>query len=262
MTAPRAPDGAAVEFRHCTFGYAANGRPGPRVLEDFHCRVGPGEFACLLGPSGCGKTTLLHLLAGFLTPEAGRVLCGGRPVTGPGPDRGLVFQEPTLFPWLSARGNVEFGLRRAGLRGKALGEAAMDALALMGLADRAGLFPHALSGGMRQRVALARVLALRPPVLLLDEPFSALDAPTRERLQDELLALWAGRRCTILSVTHSVEEAVHLGQRILVLAPGGRGAPHEVPVDLPHPRPRLGPDSLALEAGLRDLLRRCLSQTP
>lgn len=254
MPSPR-PQAKALGLEHVVHRYGAG---GPPVLQHLDCTITAGELVCVLGPSGCGKTTLLHLIAGFMAPTSGRVLCGGVAVSGPGPDRGMVFQEPTLFPWLTVRGNVEFGLRRAGVRGPELHATVLDHLARMGLADHAARYPHVLSGGMRQRVALARVLALAPSVLLLDEPFSALDLPTRERLQDELLSVWADRSCTVVYVTHSVEEAAYLGERILLFPPCGQGRPYEVPVALPHPRQRLGPDTLALEAHLRGLLRQTL----
>ncbi len=237
------------------YGGAEGDRP---VLADLDFAIEPGRCVCVLGPSGCGKTTLLHLAAGFFPPRRGRIWCGDREVRGPDPQRAVVFQEPTLFPWLTVRGNVEFGLRRQGVDGQRARRTAMEALDRMGLAGAAGLYPKALSGGMRQRVAIARVLVLSPSVLLLDEPFSALDLPTRERLQDELLAIWGATGATIIYVTHSVEEAAYLGDRVLVLAPGGRGCFRDVPVALPRPRRRLSPEMLALEAALRELSRECL----
>jgi NitT/TauT family transport system ATP-binding protein len=250
-----------IRFEDVSFGYAGQDQKPP-VFAGLGFAVARGEWVCVLGESGCGKTTLLGLAAGFLRPGQGRVLCDGREVRAPGPDRGVVFQEPTLFPWLTVRGNVEFGLRRRGLRGAAARRAALAEIARMGLAAHAEAYPHALSGGMRQRAAIARVLALSPSVLLLDEPFSALDIPTRERLQDELAAIWAATGATVLYVTHSVEEAALLGDRVLVLAPCGKGIFREVPLALPRPRRRLAGDVLAVEARLRELMRASLATDP
>ncbi len=209
---------------------ARPGAPG-QVLADLDFSVDQGEFVCVLGPSGCGKTTLLHLVAGFEKPSRGRVLVQGTEVTAPGPDRALVFQDANLFPWLTVRENVAFGLRRKGLKGTYLQDRVERQLELMRLAGAADAYPYALSGGMRQRAAIARVLVLEPDVLLMDEPFSALDALTRERLQDELLQLRRTRR-SVLYVTHSVEEAAYLGDRVVILTPG----PGKLYADLRLPR--------------------------
>jgi len=215
------------------------------------------EFVCLLGPSGCGKSTLLNLIAGFERPTAGRVLFDGEPVRGPGPDRGVVFQEATLFPWLTVAQNVEFGLRNLGMAPDRRREVVRRFLSLVGLSEFARARAHQLSGGMRQRVALARVLALDPRALLMDEPFGALDAQTRDRLQDELLGIWQRDRKTVLFVTHNVEEAVYLADRVVVLAPAPEGICADVPISLPRPRARYCEEmreaSLALLAVLADL---------
>ncbi|MHC1791493.1 ABC transporter ATP-binding protein [Solidesulfovibrio sp.] len=250
------PHHASDLLRFCGVGFGYGGPGGPLVLSDVSLDVAGGGFVCLLGPSGCGKTTLLNLAAGFLMPTTGQVLFQGEPVAGPGPARAVVFQEPTLFPWLTVLGNVGYGLRRQGRRGEALRRSAMAALAAVGLAEAAGVRPFALSGGMRQRAALARVLALDPPLLLLDEPFSALDLPTREHLQDVLLGVWDGGRRTVLYVTHSVEEAAYLGGRILCFVPGCARPQFDLPVDLPRPRSRSGAAVRQLEERLRELLRR------
>ncbi|MEO0035768.1 MAG: hypothetical protein RLZZ501_1791 [Pseudomonadota bacterium] len=195
-----------------------------------------GEFVCLLGPSGCGKSTLLNAIAGFAPPTAGRISVDGAPVRGPGPDRAMVFQEYALFPWMTVAKNVAFGLEIKGMprdeieiRTRAL----LDKLSLAEFRDR---YPKDLSGGMRQRVAIARVLALDPPILLMDEPFGALDALTRRTLQDELLRLWQETAKTIVFVTHSIEEAIYLADRIVVMTyrPGTIKA--VVPIPLPRPR--------------------------
>ena len=228
-----------------------------QALADVDLGIEENEFVCLLGPSGCGKSTLLNLIAGFERPTAGRVLFDGEPVRGPGPDRGVVFQEPTLFPWLTVAQNVEFGLRNLRMdptrRKKVVGRF----LSLVGLSEFARSRAHQLSGGMRQRVALARVLALDPRALLMDEPFGALDAQTRDRLQDELLGIWQRDRKTVLFVTHNVDEAVYLADRVVVLAPAPEGISADVPISIPRPRDRYSKEmreaSLALIAVLADL---------
>jgi NitT/TauT family transport system ATP-binding protein len=225
---------------------------GTLALADVTLRAGAREFVCVLGPSGCGKTTLLDLAAGFIRPTAGRVLFDGCEVTGPGPERGVVFQDPTLFPWLTVRENVAFGLAAAGLPRTEQRRRADDCLRLVGLAGYDGAHPHELSGGMRQRAALARVLALEPKVLLMDEPFGALDANSRQRLQDELVRLWQAQRRTVLFVTHNVEEAAYLADRVIVMGPPPDSLRDEVPVDLARPRHR---DAPALRAVVRDLHR-------
>ncbi|NEA50788.1 ABC transporter ATP-binding protein [Streptomyces sp. SID10815] len=179
-----------------------------------------GSFTALLGPTGCGKSTLLNAVAGFVPPSSGRVLMDGVPVTGPGPDRGVVFQHYALLPWFTARGNVEFALKRFGLSRTERRARALEALAEVGLAEAAEKHPAQLSGGMRQRVALARALAAQPRVLLMDEPFGALDAITRARMQRLLTRLWEHTRTTVVFVTHDVDEALALSQRVIVMAAG------------------------------------------
>jgi NitT/TauT family transport system ATP-binding protein len=187
------------------------------ALEDVTLDVQPGEFLVIVGPSGCGKSTLLDLLAGLSTPTSGRLLVDGTPITGPGPDRGVVFQQYALLPWRTALRNVEFGLEGKGLTRRARTETARTYLDLVGLSAFADRYPHELSGGMRQRVAIARALAFDPDVLLMDEPFAALDAQTRETLQDELLRIWRTTRKTVVFITHGIDEAVYLGRRVAVL---------------------------------------------
>jgi ABC-type nitrate/sulfonate/bicarbonate transport system ATPase subunit len=213
-----APGGAAVRLDGVTLTYGTR-RDRREALAPTDLDIAAGELLTILGPSGCGKSTLLGLVAGFLAPTTGQVTVDGAPVTGPGADRGVVFQQPRLFPWMSVRRNVEFGPRMAGAPRAERRRAAEEALELVGLADVADRAPYELSGGMQQRAAIARALGGRPRVLLLDEPFAALDALTRERLQDELLRLWSGTGTTILFVTHSVEEAVYLGTRVVALSP-------------------------------------------
>ena len=195
------------------------GGPSDRftALEDITLDVRPGEFLALVGPSGCGKSTLLDLLGGLTAPTSGRILLDGRPIEGPARDRGIVFQQYALFPWRTAAQNVEFGLDIAWLKAKQRREIARHYLDLVGLTAFADRYPHELSGGMKQRVAIARSLAYDPEVLLMDEPFAALDAQTRETLQGELLRIWRATGKTILFITHGIDEAVVLGQRVAVM---------------------------------------------
>ena len=187
------------------------------ALTDIDLDVAPGEFLTLLGPSGSGKTTLLDLLGGLSRPSYGQVLVDGEEVTGPGLDRGIVFQQYALFPWRTALTNVTFGLEQQGLTKTERVAKAREYLSLVGLSGFEDRYPHELSGGMKQRVAIARSLAYEPDVLLMDEPFAALDAQTREQLQDELLRIWRTTGATVVFITHSIEEAIYLGQRVAVL---------------------------------------------
>ncbi|MBR1268670.1 ABC transporter ATP-binding protein [Bradyrhizobium sp. AUGA SZCCT0222] len=195
------------------------GGPSDRftALEDITLDVRPGEFLALVGPSGCGKSTLLDLLGGLTAPTSGRILLDGRAIQGPARDRGIVFQQYALFPWRTAVQNVEFGLDIAGFKARERRERALHYLELVGLSAFAERYPHELSGGMKQRVAIARSLAYDPEVLLMDEPFAALDAQTRETLQGELLRIWRTMGKTILFITHGIDEAVVLGQRVAVM---------------------------------------------
>ncbi|MGV9414619.1 ABC transporter ATP-binding protein [Nocardia sp. NPDC003693] len=187
------------------------------ALEDISVEVRDGEFLVLVGPSGSGKSTLLDLLGGLSSPTSGQILLDGSPITGPGLDRGIVFQQYALLPWRTARTNIEFGLEAKGIRRKERRAIAEHYLELVGLGGFGDRYPHELSGGMKQRVAIARSLAFDPEVLLMDEPFAALDAQTRESLQDELLRIWQATGKTILFITHGIDEAVYLGQRVAVL---------------------------------------------
>lgn len=198
--------------------------------------VDKGEFICLLGASGCGKSTLLRVVAGFEAPSAGRVVMGGRPVEGPGPSRGMVFQDYGLFPWLTVRDNIGFGPKARGLPKTEIAAIADRFIAMVGLGRFVDAFPHQLSGGMKQRVAIARVLANNAELVLMDEPFGALDAMTRERLQDELLGIWAAQRLTVIFVTHAIEEAILLADRVIVMSPGPGHIVADVRIDLPRPR--------------------------
>ena len=206
------------------------GGPGQHftALEDITLDVRSGEFLALVGPSGCGKSTLLDLLGGLTAPTSGRILLDGRPITGPGRDRGIVFQQYALFPWRTAADNVAFGLDIAGLKARQRLDIARHFLDLVGLSGFADRYPHELSGGMKQRVAIARSLAYDPEVLLMDEPFAALDAQTRETLQGELLRIWRATGKTIVFITHGIDEAIVLGQRVAVMTsrPGPDQAGH------------------------------------
>jgi NitT/TauT family transport system ATP-binding protein len=202
------------------------------ALDDLHLEVRDGELLTLVGPSGCGKSTVLDLVAGLAHPAAGSVQLDGKEVTGPGLDRGVVFQQYTLLPWRTALGNVEFALEAGGVRRSERRERARQYLDLVGLSDSAGRYPHELSGGMKQRVAIARSLSHEPEVLLMDEPYGALDAQTRERLQEELIGIWQRTGTTILFITHDIEEAVYLGQRVAVMSARPGRIKEVVEVDL------------------------------
>ncbi|MCB5164447.1 ABC transporter ATP-binding protein [Streptomyces bambusae] len=190
---------------------------GFTALDGIDLEIRSGEFLVVVGPSGCGKSTLLDLLGGLSRPTGGRILLDGKPVTGPGLDRGIVFQQYALLPWRTAQGNVEFGLEATGVPRRQRGARAREFLDLVGLSGFEDRHPHELSGGMRQRVAIARALAYDPDVLLMDEPFAALDAQTRESLQDELRRIWQSTGKTVVFITHGIEEAVYLGQRVAVM---------------------------------------------
>ncbi|KQW96377.1 sulfonate ABC transporter ATP-binding protein [Massilia sp. Root418] len=206
------------------------------ALKDIDLAIPPGQFVCLLGPSGCGKSTLLNAVAGFAPPSSGRIVAGGKPVTGPGPERGMVFQEYALFPWMTVADNIAFGLQIKGLDKAAIEATVARLLAMLSLSDFRNRFPKDLSGGMRQRVAIARVLALDSPIMLMDEPFGALDALTRRNLQDELLRIWSELKKTILFVTHSIEEAIYLADRIVVMTYRPGTVKRDLLVDLPRGR--------------------------
>lgn len=195
-----------------------------------------GEFVCLLGPSGCGKSTVLNTIAGFETPYSGSVSIGERPVTGPGPDRGMVFQQPHLFPWKSVRANIAHGPSMLGKTSREARAIADDLIAMIGLTKFSDAYPHTLSGGMQQRVAIARALANRPAVLLMDEPFGALDAQTRIVMQESLLALWEQVGTTIVFVTHDIDEAIFLADRVLLMSAGPGRILRDLRIDLRRPR--------------------------
>jgi NitT/TauT family transport system ATP-binding protein len=230
------------------------------VLDGIDLAIRPGEIVALIGPNGCGKSTLLRVLSGLIPPDAGSVAIDGDRVTAPDPRIGLVFQEPRLLDWRTAEQNVRFPMELAGWPGERQRERAADLLGLVGLRDVATAKPSTLSGGMRQRVAIARALALEPRVLLMDEPFSALDALTRERFNTELLRLWDRTGSTIVLVTHSIPEAVFLADRVVVLTPRPARVAAEVAVDLPRPR-RIGDLDSAFVSSLASEVRAHLVDT-
>jgi len=207
-----------------------------QALEGADLHVDEGEFVCLIGASGCGKSTLLRIIAGFETATEGYVFVDGQQVTAPGPERGMVFQDYGLFPWLSVRDNIGFGPVARGLPKRQIREIVDRFIEMIGLEKFADNYPHQLSGGMKQRVAIARVLANDARVVLMDEPFGALDAMTRERLQDELLDIWARTKLTVIFVTHAIEEAILLAGRVVAMSPGPGRIVSQTPVELARPR--------------------------
>ncbi len=220
------------------------------ALKDIHLHIPDGQFVCLLGPSGCGKSTLLNAIAGFALPSSGSIAASGERVTGPGPDRGMVFQEYALFPWMTVEKNIGFGLEIKGMPRPEIARTVDKLLHMLSLSDFRHRFPKDLSGGMRQRVAIARVLALDSPIMLMDEPFGALDALTRRNLQDELLRIWAELKKTIIFVTHSIEEAIYLADRIVVMTYRPGTVKRDVAVGLARPR---DPSARAFNALKREL---------
>jgi NitT/TauT family transport system ATP-binding protein len=236
------------------FAYAASSVP---VLHNVDLTVADGEFLILLGPSGCGKSTLLRLVAGFDFPTSGSVLVNGRPVRGPGKDRGMVFQDldSALFQWLTVRDNVEFGLRVNHVPDEERRRRSSDALRMVNLSGHDQKLPDALSGGMKQRVQIARMLAMRPEIMLMDEPFAALDAQTRHMLQNQLVAIWSEVKRAAVYVTHDIREALNLGQRIVLMSAGPRARiKHEYDVSLPYPRDQTDPRYVELLSRLaRDI---------
>ena len=206
------------------------------ALRDIHLTIPEGQFVCLLGPSGCGKSTLLNAIAGFALPTSGSIIANGDEVKAPGPDRGMVFQEYALFPWMTVEKNIAFGLEIKGMNSTEIEHRVSHLLQMLGLSDFRQRYPKDLSGGMRQRVAIARVLALDSPIMLMDEPFGALDALTRRNLQDELLRIWSELKKTIIFVTHSIEEAIYLADRVVVMTYRPGTIKKDLMIDLPRLR--------------------------
>ena len=231
-----------IELRNITLEYDSVDNP-VTALQDVSFSVEPSEFLCVVGQSGCGKTTMLNIVAGFLKPTKGAILIGGKAVTGKGLDRGVVFQDfAQLFPWRTAQRNVEFGLEMKGITKEEREEIALRFLRLVNLEKFARSYPHELSGGMQQRVAIARALAYNPAVLLMDEPFAALDALTREEMQRFLVDVWKETKKTVIYVTHNVAEAVYLADRVIVFSPHPGTVKAQVKITLPRPR-----DTLSVE---------------
>jgi NitT/TauT family transport system ATP-binding protein len=242
-----------IEVRDVSLVYDT---PGGQVhaVEAASFRLAASEFLCIVGPSGCGKSTLLNIIAGFLTPTEGEIRIGGKAVTGRGMDRGVVFQDfAQLFPWRTALGNVEFGLEMKGVAKAERERTALAQLALVKLEKFAHAYPHHLSGGMQQRVAIARALAYNPAVLLMDEPFAALDAMTRDAMQRLLAEVWRETRKTVVYVTHNVAEAVYLADRVVVMTPHPGRVKCEIPITLPRPRDPLSVEFLECQ---KELLRQ------
>jgi ABC-type nitrate/sulfonate/bicarbonate transport system ATPase subunit len=253
--AARATEGSRVEIRGVSKHFPSPDSPeiGAPALDAATLTVEAGELVSLVGPSGCGKSTLLRLIAGLDTPTGGDVVVGEDVITGPSAERGLVFQDPNLFPWLTVRGNIQAGLVARGVLGQKRAEVG-EYMRLVGLEEFANAFPHHLSGGMAQRAALARALINHPKVLLLDEPLGALDAFTRMRMQDEVLRLWEARRTTMIFVTHDIDEAIYMSDRIVIMSPRPGRIEQIIPVALARPRDRSGAEFLALRSRILELL--------
>jgi NitT/TauT family transport system ATP-binding protein len=227
-----------IEIDRVSQMFETSGRRSHLALSDISLNIEDGAFVSILGPSGCGKSTLLYIVGGFVTPTAGVAKVKGRAITAPGPDRGPVFQEFALFPWKNVLGNVMYGLRQQGVKRNEAEAQSRRLIEMVGLKGYESFYPKELSGGMKQRVAIARTLAYHPEVLLMDEPFGALDAHTRTRLQNDLLNIWERDRKTVLFVTHSVDEAVFLSDKVVVMTRSPGRIKQIVDIDLPRPRRR------------------------
>lgn len=228
-----------------------NGRNGDMIaLNGIDLDIHHNEFICVVGPSGCGKSTLLNIIAGLLEPTEGKVYCNGEEVTGTGTERGVVFQQYALFPWLTVKKNVMFALEMRGIKGKEAEKEAMRYLEMVDLAKFANHYPKELSGGMKQRVAIARAYSAEPQVLLMDEPFGALDAQTRTQLQSELLETWEKEKKTCFFITHDVDEAIILGQKVIIMSARPGRIKKIVDIDIPYPRTqetKMSPEFMALK---------------
>jgi NitT/TauT family transport system ATP-binding protein len=237
VTAP-AQAAAMIEISGVSQVFQTSGRQSHLALSNISLTIQDGAFVSILGPSGCGKSTLLYIVGGFVSPSQGTAKVKGKAITGPGPDRGPVFQEFALFPWKSVLGNVMYGPRQQGVSSAEAEAQSRQLIDMVGLKGFEHFYPKELSGGMKQRVALARTLAYHPAVLLMDEPFGALDAHTRTRLQNDLLNIWERDRKTVLFVTHSVEEAVFLSDKVVVMTRSPGRIKRIIDIDLPRPRRR------------------------
>ena len=248
-----ASEGASLAILDVAKAFRGTDGLGLPVLDGFSLKIAAGELVSLIGPSGCGKSTLLRLIAGLDRPDRGELQVGDEPIAGPGAERGLVFQDPNLFPWLTVRGNIRSGLVARGVARGSRGEVE-EFLRLVGLDGFADSYPHQLSGGMAQRAALARALINRPGVLLLDEPLGALDQFTRMRMQDEVLRLWRGRGTTMVLVTHDIDEAIYMSDRIVVMSPRPGRIERIIDVGLDRPRHRNEARFLELRAEILEEL--------
>jgi NitT/TauT family transport system ATP-binding protein len=248
QTTPQHATTPEIEVDHVSKTYQGERGPVP-ALDDVAFEVGRGEFVSIVGPSGCGKSTAFRIIAGLESPTRGDVRVGGQPVTGPGPDRGMVFQDDALFPWRTVAKNVAYGLEEVGPPDGVTTDERVDyCLELVGLADTADAFPKELSGGQRQRVGIARALAVDPPILLMDEPFASVDARTKTTLHRELLDIWTETQKTICFVTHDIEEAVYLSDRVVVFSGGPGTVVDEIPVPMERPRDRTGEEFTDVKA--------------
>jgi NitT/TauT family transport system ATP-binding protein/sulfonate transport system ATP-binding protein len=250
---PAAGEGSALFVRDVSKVFRSADGSRLAALAGLSLTVRPGEMVSLIGPSGCGKSTLLRLIAGLDAPSAGEVRVGAETITGPSAERGLMFQDPNLFPWLSVRGNVQAGLVARGVLRQRRQEVE-EFMRLVGLVEFADVYPHQLSGGMAQRAALARALVNHPKVLLLDEPLGALDQFTRMRMQDEVLRVWQARRTTMVLVTHDIDEAIYMSDRIAIITPRPGRVERVIEVALPRPRERVSPEFLRLRAAILEML--------
>ena len=251
-----------IRAQNLTLSFRPKNRESVIALKDFSLEVGRGEFVSIVGPSGCGKSTFLNLLLGLIKPDSGEMKLDGTPITGPGQERAMVFQEFGLLPWRTVRANVELGLELKGMPTPQRAERAAELINLVGLKDFARHYPHELSGGMKQRVGLARALATEPEVLLMDEPFAALDAQTRDLMQMELLQIWEHTKKTVLFVTHSIEEAAYLSDRVIVLTARPGRTKDILNIDLPRPRDyemRLTPEFNEIKSRIWDVLKEELT---
>lgn len=263
MVAPLATEGASLRIVSVTKDFPNLDNPAMRTqaLDEVSLSIEPGELVSLVGPSGCGKSTLLRLLAGLDRPNAGDLWVGNEQIDGPSAERGLVFQDPNLFPWLTVRKNILSGLVARDLV-QSRGHEVEEFMRLIGLESFAGAYPHHLSGGMAQRAALARALINHPKVLLLDEPLGALDAFTRMRMQDEVLRLWEARGTTMLLVTHDIDEAIYMSDRIVIMTPRPGRIERIIEVGLDRPRQRNSPEFLRLRSDILELLHLAGQQQP
>jgi NitT/TauT family transport system ATP-binding protein len=255
------PSAPRIAFRNVSVSFATPSGGHMQVVDDVSYDIHHREFVSVIGPSGCGKTTMMNIVAGFMQPSGGSVTLDGRPISGPGPDRGVIFQEYGVFPWLTVKDNIAFGLRLRANRAAAAqrDEICQRYMQLMGLAEFADAWPRMLSGGMRQRLALARAYAVKPEFLLMDEPFGALDAQTRSAMQDLLLEVLAAENKTVLLITHSVEEAIYLSNRIIVMTARPTHIREIIQVPFPYPRVSAlheSPEFGDLRAHVRDLVMR------